>query len=482
MGRNTELQTLEDLWNRQAASLFVLYGRRRVGKTRLLTHWQNQHEGDALYWVAEPTNSRSQINSLAKALFQFEFPDRAGFDGYTFSTWEKLFSYIGQISAEKKTAIILDEFNYLIDADSDIVGTLQKLWDQELKDSKLMLVLSGSNMKQMHQHIMEYSAPLYGRATESKNLDPLPFGVTEAYFGDMSAEERVSIYAMLGGVPAYWERFPEATFLDSVSALVSNSYMLDEPLVLLRDHIEKPAQYSAILEAIAIGENTMKQIGAYTFQRKGHLTKYLSVLRGADFVDRITPATDPTNNRKSLYKITDPFLRFYYAFLSQSRSDLARGGYEKIVNMISQRLPAFIAKNTWPELCREWLALKNAFSETEIDYEIIDAAWASQWHIDVVGLNRREQKVLLGTCFWEDFLVERGDLNLAISTANHALPKTEDDWEVHFAAFSKSGFSESALNLIDSVSEGIEGANWRSNRLSLYSLEEIDADLRRLTS
>lgn len=479
VGRGEELLTLENLWERDNATLFVLYGRRRVGKTRLLTHWQKQHDGEALYWVAEPTNSRSQLNSLSRALFQFEFPNRQGFDGYTFSSWEKLFSYIGQLASERKIAIILDEFNYLIDADPDIVGTIQKLWDQDLKDKNLMLSLSGSSMKQMHEHIMAYSAPLYGRATTSKNLDPLPYGVMPDYFSGLSPAERVSIYAMLGGIPAYWERFPEASFSESVRALVSNSYMLDEPLVLLRDHIEKPAQYSAILEAIAIGDNTMKKMETYTFLRKSHLTKYLSVLRTAEFVARITPATDPTNNRKSMYKITDPFLRFYYAFLSQYRSDLARGGYEKVVDMIEDRLPAFIAKNTWPELCREWLAMKSAFSEMENEYEVIDAAWAAQWHIDVVGLNRRDKTAFLGTCFWEDRPIEAGDLNLAMNNATQALGK-DGSWHVTFAAFSKSGFSESAIQLVEEVGQGMKGTGWTSNMFQLYTLEQVDEDLRRL--
>ena len=191
VGRSRELQVLNNLWGSSRAALLILYGRRRVGKTRLLTHWLQQQPGRGLYWVAEPTSALSQLRSFSQALMFLMDPEAEVPPDFTFSTWELAFRQLSLYAQGKRIAVFIDEVTYVIDVDPEFVGVLQKVWDRWLSDSNLMLALAGSQMGLMRQHLLDYSAPLYGRATTQIQLPPLPSGTTTAYFPDYAAEQRV---------------------------------------------------------------------------------------------------------------------------------------------------------------------------------------------------------------------------------------------------------------------------------------------------
>ena len=165
VGRSRELEVLDSLWASNRATLLILYGRRRVGKTRLLTHWLGQRPDQGLYWVAEPASSLTQLRSFSQALMSFMDPEAEVPGDFSFSTWELALRQLANFAQNRRVAMFIDEVTYLIDVDAGFVGTLQKIWDRWLSDSNVMLVLSGSQMGLMKKHLLEYEAPLYGRAT-----------------------------------------------------------------------------------------------------------------------------------------------------------------------------------------------------------------------------------------------------------------------------------------------------------------------------
>ena len=182
VGRSRELEVLDSLWQSPKAMLLILYGRRRVGKTRLLTHWLRRYPGQGLYWVAEPTSSLSQLRSFSQAIMSFMDPEADIPPEFTFSSWELALRQLARHAQGKRIALFIDEVTYLIDVDPEFVGMLQKIWDHWLSDANLMLVLSGSQMGIMRRHLLDYQAPLYGRATAQMQLQPLPFGATGDFF------------------------------------------------------------------------------------------------------------------------------------------------------------------------------------------------------------------------------------------------------------------------------------------------------------
>ena len=217
LDRKRELQQIEDLWSSPHAEFLVLYGRRRVGKTALLTEWMRNSSQRALYWVATHTSAANQLRSFSQALYNFANPNAPAPKTFTYTSWEQAFQQVASLAEEKRLALFIDEFTYLLEVTPDIAGQLQNLWDHLLSQRNLFLCLSGSHLGMMKREFLSYQAPLYGRASEQLYLQPFSFGATHRFFPNYSAAERVTIYAIFGGVPAYWERInPQKTISQNI--------------------------------------------------------------------------------------------------------------------------------------------------------------------------------------------------------------------------------------------------------------------------
>ena len=391
VGREAELQLLDRLWARPEATLLILYGRRRVGKTRLLTYWLRQ--GDAgetgqeqtarrvLYWVAEPSSARDQLRSFSQAVYNFANPQAPAPEDFTYANWQQAWQQVAALAQIERLGLLLDEFTYLLEIDPSIAGQLQNLWDQTLSRSNLFLVICGSHLGMMLRHTLSYQAPLYGRATAQLRLQPLPFGMTARYFPGFDADERVAIYAIWGGIPAYWERLdPAATLSDNIrhELLTANNLMQAEPRLLLQDFVNEPHNYVGILRAIANDARTQGEIAAFSGLAQGHVSQYLSILQDAGFVERRVPVTQGERTRLGRYHIVDPYLRFYYRFLASRQSQLALGIQEQSLAEIKRHLRDFIGANTWEELCREWLLRASAQQAVPVLVDQVGSAWTAR--------------------------------------------------------------------------------------------------------
>lgn len=483
IGRVTEQKLLDRLWNAPSASLLILYGRRRVGKTRLLTHWMQKHRERAIYWVAEPSSALHQLRSFSQTIFNFGHPGSAAPQNFTYANWQQAFEEVARVAQTERLALFVDEFTYLIESDADIVGTLQKVWDHSLKDSNLFLALSGSQAGLMQREMLSYQAPLYGRATAQLELPPLPYSVAHEFFPDYEIPEHVTIYAILGGVPAYWERLDKSLpLLDNVQnqLFTPNTLMQEEPRLLLQDFITDTQNYHGIFRAIAHGALTQHAISQHTGLSQGHISKYLSVLRETGFVERRVPVTESSaRSRRGHYYITDPYLRFFYRFLSANQMQLALWSPQQVVQYIESNLGPFIEMNTWPELCRDWLLGASAFDDRVPALEEIGGAWNLRHFIEIAGLNRPEHVLALGVCQWQDNPVGPEPLRKMISQAASIVPKS-GSWKVHFYGFASQGWTSEAQKYAAAVLQaGESGRNWRPMEFLLLDLVRINADLVR---
>lgn len=486
VGRSRELQVLNNLWESTRAALLILYGRRRVGKTRLLTHWLQQHADGGLYWVAEPSSALSQLRSFSQALMGFMDPEADVPPDFTFSTWELAFRQLSLFAQQKRVAVFIDEVTYVIDVDPEFVGVLQKVWDKWLSDSNLLLALAGSQMGLMRQHLLDYDAPLYGRATTQMQLPPLPYGTTNDYFPGYDAAERVTLYAMWGGVPAYWERLDaELGILENLrrNILPAHAWMIDESRILLQDFITDLHNYVGILRAIADGEQSMSEISKRTGMASSKASFYLSVLRDTGFVTRDVPITQRgTDSRRGRYFVTDPYLRFFYRFMSAYQSKLALGQMDEMLALIQEALPIFIADNTWQELCREWVLRASASGEVPVAVEEVGSEWAKNYAVDVVGISEAETSLVLGDCFWTNGPMGVTVVEELVHKTATIVPKSDQMWSVYYAVFSAKGWSEEARRCAeDIIAEGQSGRRkrWQPVGIRLIDLAELDADLIR---
>ncbi len=486
VGRDRELSLLDRIWYSDKSALLVLYGRRRVGKTRLLTHWIKRHEADGFYWMAEATSALDQLRSFSQALDNFADPDTQSPLDFTYANWEQALRQVALLSRGRRMAVFIDEVTYLMDVNPTFIAILQKAWDQWLSDADVVLALSGSQMSLMQKQLLSYQAPLYGRSTAQINLPPLPFSVTRQYFPEYTAADRVAIYAVWGGVPAYWERLdPALSVMENLRIqLDSNTWMLDEPRILLQDFLTDLYNYIGIMRAMAQGYETLSDISERSGLSGGPASKYLSILRETGFVERRVPVTErATDSRRGRYFVTDPYLRFYYRFLAAYQSKLAMGQQQQMLANIGENLPEFIQTNTWQELCREWLLLASARDQIPVPIEEVGSDWKRSFTIDVVGISEAERSLVLGCCLWHTEPSDLEPMHELVKRTTAIIPKGEEDWQVYFVGFAANGWTETAVAEVHTVilddKVGRARRKWQAVGIRLLDLNEIDADLER---
>ncbi len=490
VGRETEMQLLDRLWARPEATLLILYGRRRVGKTRLLTHWlrqgsageagQDQLARRALYWVAEPSSARDQLRSFSQAVYNFANPQAPAPEDFSYASWQQVWEQVAALAQNERLALLMDEFTYLLEIDPSIAGQLQNLWDQTLSRTSLFLVICGSHLGMMQRHTLSYQAPLYGRAAAQLRLQPLPFGMTARYFPGFDADERVAIYAIWGGIPAYWERLdPAATLSDNIrhELLTPNNLMQAEPRLLLQDFVNEPHNYVGILRAIANDARTQREIAAFTGLAQSHVSQYLSTLQDAGFVERRTPVTQGERSRLGRYHIVDPYLRFYYRFLASRQSQLALGIQEQSLAEIRRHLRDFIGANTWEELCREWLLRAGAQEAVSVLVDQVGSAWTRAAQVDVVGINSMEKTLVLGECKWGPEPCGRSVLTGLVEKTAEVVPG-QGKWQIYYLGFARAGWTPATHAFAQEMARiPPSGKNWRAAGLRLLDLAQVDRDL-----
>ena len=481
-GRIDQLKLMDTLWEAPRASFLVLYGRRRIGKTSLLTHWINQTGHKALYWVAEPTTPAKQLRSFSQALYAFANPTASlPSDDFSYASWRRAFEEIADIAERQRIALFLDEFTYLLDAEPGVAGILQNAWDHLLKDRQIFLAISGSHLGMMERNVLSYQAPLYGRATAQIYLQPLSLGLTKDFFPTYHPDERVVVYALFGGVPAYWLIFdPEQSISANIHQLLTHSLMRGEPRLLLHDFISSPNNYIGLLQAIANGAHTQKEMIAYTGLQQGHISQYLSIIVDARVVEKRIPVTASPRSRQARYHIGDPYLRFYYRFISNHQSQLDLGVEEQTIAEIKRHLVDFIGKHTWEEICREWVLRASAEGQLPFLVDQVGSIWQHrQYQIDVAGINTREKTLLLGECKWLQTPAGRGTLSALLEKTAQAVP-SNGKWQVMLMGFSRQGWTQPAIDLAEEIaSQAVEGNNWQIVDVQLVDLAKTDNDFIR---
>jgi uncharacterized protein len=483
ISRTLEIAMLQDQWESEKAKLLIVYGRRRVGKTRLITHWIQSQDHRALYWVADPTSSLDQLRSFSQALYNFENPTAPESDTFTYTSWQRAFQQIARLAQHKRLTLVLDEFTYLMAAEPGIAGRLQNAWDHLLSEANLFLILSGSHIGMMERDLLSYQAPLYGRATSLLSLQPLPFAATQQFFPNYRPDERVAVYTMLGGIPAYWELFEAKDSLDKNIRrlfLSGTNLLHDEPRLLLQDFISDIHNYVAILRSIANGYRTPKEIAGNAGLNERHISMYLSNLIATGFVERRVPVTEADSSRFGRHHITDPFLRFYFRFLSRRQVQLALNVQDEALEEIKRHLVDFIGTHTWEELCREWVLRAGSQKRLPFLPDQVGSAWTKKAQVDVVGINRMEHTLILGECKWNRHPMDSDVLQTLVEKTEAILPG-EGTWRVFFLGFARDGWTPQALEYAQKEGARLHGDRWQSVGMALLDLAQIDQDLDQWT-
>lgn len=469
VGRHRELEELNRILSQRGAQFILVYGRRRVGKTTLLLNWAEQSGKPYIYWVANRDTPAQVRLGFTRAVWRWAHPESQAVP--RFDTWEDAFETTAQLVGDQPVILILDEFSYATESDPSLASHLQAAWDHLFKDRNVTIVLSGSHIGMMVD-LMGYQAPLYGRFTAQFPVDPLPFAALRDFLPHYTAAERVAVYAVTGGVPAYLERFDDRRSLtENLRELFMQrtSIFRTEPFFLIGDVIRRETQtYEAVLKSIAAGNRTPQDIGNTLGVSSSYLSPYLKQLEELHLVRRRIPATTPPERREktktSQYHLTDPYLRFYFRFIAPN-ADLVEQGLSQVLwDRISDQFRAFVGMTAFEDLCREWVLLKARAGKLPMVPELVGSHWSTDAQVDVVAVNWHDKAILLGECKWGVDDVGRSVVRELVDKAPKFVPS--EGWQVHYIYFARAGFTDAARQEAQTV-----GA-------MLIDLETLDNDLR----
>lgn len=321
--REEEREVLKKEWNSDGGRLIIIYGRRRVGKTRLVNEFIKGKDG--VMFFAEDVTVQIQINGL-KAEIAGYLNDEL-LQGLTIKSWTELFTYILKNPPEKRSYLIIDEFTYLIKSDKSILSAIQKAWDRGLSDSNWCIILSGSLLNLMSEYALSCTSPLYGRRTRDMLLKPLEFKDAKLFLSQ-NEKDSLKTYFTTGGVPEYLQKASEyETYEDFVkNEFFSNfGYFYREPYFLLSQEFRELKTYQGILSAIAEGRTKPSEIAVNCGIDTRKIYPYLEGLIRLGFIEKETPVL--SSQKSGIYTIKDSVIDFWYSFVSTNRSEIERGCY-----------------------------------------------------------------------------------------------------------------------------------------------------------
>ncbi|MFQ5857745.1 MAG: ATP-binding protein, partial [Anaerolineae bacterium] len=442
VNREQELTALDAMWQRPGTQFLVLYGRRRVGKTALLLRWAA--DKPAIYWVARRTSTTNLLRDFSQAIYRHEHPAAPVDSAFSFPSWEMALRQAGHLAADERLLLILDELPYAFAADPSLSSTLQLVWDHDLQHTNLFLVAAGSRIGMVEQEMLSYRAPLYGRATGKMLLRPLPFYALAEFFPRYSAVQRVTVYAVLGGVPAYLRTFDDRQPVESnirERILSEVSLFQNEPYFLIQDEINQPRNHLAVLQAVGTGHRQLSDIARAAGLDRSHVGRYLNTLVGLHLVERTVPITvrHPERSRKGHYRIADPYLRFYFRFLAPNQEWIEQGRMQRVWQQVEGQLNAFVGRTAFEDLCRTWVLTAGDQEELPFVPERAGRYWDAHTEIDVAAISWSDQALLLGEARWRAQPVGVPALDRLRAKAERIRPGR--DWAVHLALFSRAGFT-----------------------------------------
>jgi hypothetical protein len=312
VNRVADLRELDGAARR--GGLLVVYGRRRVGKTRLLRHWLQNRDG--LYSQVIEASPDVQLDQVFQDL-QGRLETRI-----VPKSWPELLEILALQS--RRWIVCLDEFPYLVAGDPSLPSRLQKWLDHSFP-AGCLLILAGSSTRMMHDLFLHRAAPLYGRAHKLLRIEPLDYeSFCRACGLELDAPDSFEKFACVGGIPKYWEFVePQQNVVALAESLYFDyaPYMEQEPQRILRDEGVVGLNALSVLEAVGRGAERPSEIAARLGTAQTSLSRVLRQLLDASILRRELPFGESLRStRKVLYKIHDPSQRFWFRVYSPHRS------------------------------------------------------------------------------------------------------------------------------------------------------------------
>ena len=477
IGREQELKFLNDRYTTEGGQLIVLYGRRRVGKTETLREFCKGKPH--VFFSCTQSTDRVQLRNFSSRILKENIPAKNYIS--EFDDWEKAFRAVSSLSyGDSKKLLVIDEFPYMCRANKSIPSILQNLWDAELRDANVMIILCGSAMSFIEKDLLAEKNPLYGRATGIYKMKEMGFYDAVKFFPDYSDRDKVLAYAVLGGIPHYLRQWDAKLSVDENikrNILTKGCILYSEVDFLLHQELRETPIYNSIIEAVALGNTKLNDISQKSLVEDTSKTSvYLKNLIELGIVEREFSVDSKTkeqaNTARGIYRLTDNFFRFWYAFgfvnISQLEDGDVDGVYEYAVKPTLHEFASFAFEDVCREFVREmqkknelpfrYFKMGRWFGKTTVrDEKAAGGLRTAETEIDLLGIDRSEKQYLVGECKFKGVPSSYSEYLDTLAK----LSPLKKNAVFHYALFSESGFDEKIFGCA------------ASQNTRLYTLEHI---------
>lgn len=468
--RKEELQVLERAYSSSTGTLAIIYGQRRIGKTALINQFLKSKKG---FWFeatleAEEEQVRRFSSLLGKAIGNEILLE------YGAKDWMSALRFLGSYQGSEKIVVAIDEFPYLIKIRKEVTSIFQAAWDQYLKDKNIMLILSGSSISMMQSNILNYSAPLYGRASTIIKLLPLKFKDVSKLIPKLSMKDKLQTYFILGGIPAYYSELYNFDSFQKVLwyILTNGSFFMSEPSLFLSEEVKKDTRFIQILSLIAEGVVEPNEIAGKTHILIQNLYYYLDTLLDLELIKKDFPVTEKFKERskKVVYKINNPFILFWSLVLKQVKTQVENKEFDKAFEYSKLLLEPLFQKRF------------EEFTQEFISYKFPNFTKIGKWfgknpkkpkgeneeEIDVVAINEISKEILFGECKWSNKKIDV-DVYQKLKEKAELVDWNKNKRREYFAIFSKEGFTQKMKEIA------------MKEKVFLFDLNKIEEIFKRTT-
>lgn len=408
IGRKKELESLERVYNLDGFGMTVIYGRRRIGKTALISEFLK--DKTAIFYTASKVGKDRNLELFTAGAISVLEPSLFGI---LFENLEAVFDFITSRLGAKKLVIAIDELTYWAERDEALLSVMQKYIDTKWADKELMMILCGSALSFMENKVLSEKSPLFGRRTTQIKLEAFSYKEAALFTPSYTNEEKAVCYGLTGGVAKYLSLFnPEKSLDDNIKKLFfsADGYLYDETRNLLVQEFSDTTLVNNVIEQIANGETTVNVIAQKTGESTPAVLYCLDKLISVGLIEKRKCIMEENNKKKTRYMIKDGMFRFWYRFIPKARSVIEIGRGDNYYDLAVKPMLHDYMSCIFEDMCRSYILEEGTNGKFEIFITRVGQWWGTEpiedageirsvpADIDVVGISDTDKAAIIAEC------------------------------------------------------------------------------------
>ena len=450
IGRERELASLKDFYEKDGIGMPVIYGRRRIGKSTLIAEFVKDKK--VIFYTATKVGKDRNLELFSKQVTDLFL---SGIEDISFHTIEAVFDFINKNISDEKVILVIDELPYWAEKDEALLSILQKYMDTVWHDKNLKIILCGSALSFMENKVLSEKSPLFGRRDSQIKLDAFDYLDAAKFVPDYSNEDKAICYGITGGVAKYLSMMDPSKSLDeNIIKLYfrTDGYLYDETRNLLTQEFSDITLVNNIIEQIASGQNTINIIANKIGEKESTILYSLEKLISVGLVEKKKCITEEKNKKKTQYILKDHMFKFWYEFIPKATSVIEMGQGELYYHKAVKPVLHSYMGSVFEDMCRYYTLQHGILGEFDCFVTTVGTWWgtetiinengekrAQSTDIDVVGLCEIEKKAVIGECKFKNEKIDKGIYETLVRRSHLISSKYQ---VVKYILFSLSGYTE----------------------------------------